>query len=95
MGAPRSKNVMVGGREFVVRPLISRVADEVRASPPDGSHRSMCAVAAKVLQRMAPDVTAEWLYDNADTLEITDVLAACNEVSGKGGGPSEGEAPAP
>jgi hypothetical protein len=94
VSAPRSKNVTVGGREFVVKPLINRVADEVRGMKLDGSHRAVCEVAAKVLQRTAPDVTAEWLYDNTDTVEANYILEVANEVSSKDGG-AKGEAPAP
>lgn len=94
MSAPRSKTVSVGGREFVIRPLINRVADEVRTMKLDGSHRSVCEVVAKILQRTAPDVTAEWLYDNVDTSETSYVLDVANEVSGKGD-MAKGEAPAP
>ena len=95
MSAPRSKTITVGGREFVVKPLINRVADEVRAAKYDGSHRATCEVAAKVLQRTAPDVTADWLYENTDTTEVTYVLEVCNEVSGNGSASGKGEAPAP
>lgn len=93
MSAPRSKTVVVGGREFVVRPLIWRVAEEVRVMAADGGQANTPEVVARVLQRMAPDVTAEWLANNGDTAEFADVIQALTEVSG--GSATKGEAPAP
>ncbi len=93
MSAPRSKVVSVGGREFTVRPLIWRVAEEIRSMPASGAQGSTPEVCARILQRMAPDVTAEWLANNADTVEMLDVVRALNEVSG--GPTTQGEAPAP
>ena len=42
---------------------------------------------------MAPDVTAEWLANNADTAELAEVIQALTEVSG--GLAAKGEVPAP
>jgi hypothetical protein len=93
VNGPRSKNVTVGGREFVVRPMLVRVAEELQEdTTPDGIPK-MCKVVAAILQRTAPDVTAEWLRENADVPELGDVMKALSEVSG--GTASKGEAAAP
>ena len=73
--------------------MLMRVADELRQGTFDGSQQSQCEQAAKILHRTAPDITAAWLMDNADTTEITEVFEALREVSGRPGVP--GEAPAP
>ena len=52
-----------------------------------------CDIVARILQRMAPDVTSEWLANNGDTAEFADVIQALTEVSG--GTDAKGEAPAP
>ena len=85
--------MVVGGREFVVRPLIWRVAEEVRAMGSAGAQANTCDIVARILQRMAPDVTADWLANNGDTAEFADVIQALTEVSG--GTAAKGEAPAP
>ena len=82
MSAPRSKNVMVGGREFVVRPLLVRVAEEIQEDTGEEGFPKTCRIVAKVLQRTAPDVTGEWLHDNADVVELNDVMETLREVSG-------------
>ena len=93
MSAPRSKNVTVGGREFVVRPLLVRVAEEIQGdTTPDGLAK-LLKITAATLQRTAPDVTIEWLRDNGDVPELTDVMNALAEVSG--GAPNKGEAVGP
>jgi hypothetical protein len=93
VNGPRSKNVTVGGREFVVRPMLVRVAEELQADKGEDGIPKMCRVVAAVLQRTAPDVTAEWLRENADVPELGDVMLALSEVSG--GTASKGEATAP
>ena len=93
MSAPRSKNVMVGGREFVVRPMLVKVAEEIQADTTEDGLPKMRKVVALILQRTAPDVTAEWLRDNADVPELGDVMVALNEVSRASA--SKGEAVGP
>lgn len=95
MSAPRSKNVMVGGREFVVRPLLGAVLKEIQAAPPADNIDGMVSMVAKVLQRTAPDVTEAWLLQHGDSAEYTDVIEALREVTNSKRGASQGEAPAP
>ena len=93
MDAPRSKAVTVGGREFVVRPLLGRVARELQHLKREDNVGELAATVAAVLKRTAPDVTEEWLLENGDMAEYGEVMQALAEVSG--GKKSPGEVPAP
>ena len=93
MNAPRSKNVTVGGREFVVKPMLGKTARDLASSEVPNGMDGLVKVVALVLQRTAPEVTAEWLLENGDVAEYGDVMAALAEVSG--GAASKGEAVGP
>jgi hypothetical protein len=91
MNAPRSKTITVGGREFVVRPLLAKVARDLADVKGEGMDQ-LVSVCALVLCRMAPDITPGWLMENADVAELGDVMAALSEVTA---GKSKGEAVGP
>ena len=93
MNAPRSKQVVVGGREFVVRPMLGKTARDLAATEVPNGMDGLVKVVALVLQRTDPTVTAEWLLENGDVAEYGDVMAALSEVSG--GAASKGEAAGP
>lgn len=95
MSGPRSKTVVVGGREFVVRPLLGITQKEIESSPPTSDTDGVVALCAKILHRTAPDITSEWLLMNGDQTEYADILAALREVTtGKKDAPP-GEVAAP
>lgn len=93
MNAPRSKTVKVGGKEFVVRPMLGKTARDLASAETPAGMDGLVKVVALVLQRTAPEVTAEWLLENGDVAEYGDVMAALSEVSG--GVASKGEAVSP
>ena len=95
MNGPRSKNVTVGGREFVVRPALGIVQRELETTPPPTDTVGVCDWCAKVLKRGAPDITPQWLMENGDTAEYGDVIAAFVEVTTGKKATQPGEAPAP
>ena len=93
--APRQKSVVVGGREFVVRPLRGVVAREFGSIDRGNEVDTLVAMCATVLVRMAPDVTEAWLLDNGDMGEYRDVMNALRVVThGPEAVPGEAKAPA-
>ena len=94
MGMERSKAVTVGGREFVVRPLLVKVAKEIgQRKEGDDSFDWLVKMVTKALQRTAPDVTEAWVVENADVAELNDVAQALNDISAMV--PKKGEAQSP
>ena len=95
MEAVRRKTVEVGGREFVVRPLLGVVARDFYGIERPDEHTRLAAMVAKVLERTAPEVTEDWVLKNGDMAEYRDVMEALNEVTnGKKTAPA-GEATGP
>ena len=95
MEAVRRKTVAVGGREFVVRPLLGIVARDFYAIERADEHTRLAAMVTKVLERTASDVTEEWVLANGDMAEYRDVMEALNEVTNGKKTASTGEATGP
>jgi len=87
--------VTVGGREFVVRPMLGATQREMETAPPVSNTDGVVAFVAAILKRTAPEVSVEWLLANGDTTEYTDVMEAFREVTTGRKEPAPGEAPAP
>ena len=85
--------MVVGGREFVVRPPLVETQRQLEMETAEGWEGVVERVRL-ILSRTAPDVTVEWLDKNADVTELRDVMEALQVVLGvKRSDP--GEAPAP
>lgn len=88
---------MVGGREFVVAPVLGKVQRELEIAPAPTNTDGIVKWIVQVLNggRVSQPVTEEWLIENGITTEYGDVISAFVEVTTGKKAPQPGEAPAP